>query len=29
LVSLEDKWKKKWPWRGLGDYFIITLRKIL
>jgi ubiquinone/menaquinone biosynthesis C-methylase UbiE len=27
LVSLEDKWKTKWPWRAIGDYYIISLRK--
>lgn len=27
LKSLEDKWKKKWPWKNIGDYYIITLRK--
>lgn len=27
LRSLEDRWKGKWPWNKMGDYFIITLRK--
>jgi ubiquinone/menaquinone biosynthesis C-methylase UbiE len=27
LVAKEDKWKDKWPWKYMGDYFIITLRK--
>ncbi|MBL7738085.1 MAG: class I SAM-dependent methyltransferase [Chitinophagaceae bacterium] len=27
LKRLESKWKKKWPWRSIGDYYIITLRK--
>jgi ubiquinone/menaquinone biosynthesis C-methylase UbiE len=27
LKRKEDKLKSKWPWRSIGDYFIITLRK--
>ncbi len=27
LKKLEDRWKTKWPWRFIGDYFIITLKK--
>jgi len=27
LVSKEEKWKAKWPWRVFGDYYIITLQK--
>lgn len=27
LVKLEDKFKNKLPWRNIGDYYIITLRK--
>jgi len=27
LVRYEEKWKSSWPWRGMGDYYIITLRK--
>lgn len=27
LRFLEDKWKKKWPWRAIGDYYIISFRK--
>ncbi|MFC0773520.1 class I SAM-dependent methyltransferase [Terrimonas alba] len=27
LVKTEDKWKTKWPWKTIGDYYIITLRK--
>jgi ubiquinone/menaquinone biosynthesis C-methylase UbiE len=27
LLRLEEKWKASWPWRGIGDYFIITLKK--
>ena len=27
LLRLEEKWKVSWPWRGIGDYYIITLRK--
>ena len=29
LVRKEDKWKTKWPWKLIGDYYIITLRKKL
>lgn len=27
LVNKENKWKTKWPWRNIGDYYIISLRK--
>jgi ubiquinone/menaquinone biosynthesis C-methylase UbiE len=27
LQKKEDKWKAKWPWKNIGDYYIITLRK--
>ena len=27
LKLKEDKWKHKWPWRSIGDYYIISLRK--
>ena len=27
LVKKENKWKADWPWRVIGDYYIITLRK--
>jgi ubiquinone/menaquinone biosynthesis C-methylase UbiE len=27
LRGCEDKWKDKWPWRVIGDYYIISLRK--
>ena len=27
LKEKENKWKAKWPWRSIGDYFIISLRK--
>jgi ubiquinone/menaquinone biosynthesis C-methylase UbiE len=27
LQKKEDKWKGRWPWRNIGDYYIITLRK--
>jgi ubiquinone/menaquinone biosynthesis C-methylase UbiE len=27
LVKKENKLKAKWPWRSVGDYYIITLRK--
>jgi ubiquinone/menaquinone biosynthesis C-methylase UbiE len=29
LVRMEEKWKTVWPWRAMGDYYIITLRKRL
>ncbi|HYJ38928.1 MAG TPA: class I SAM-dependent methyltransferase [Chitinophagaceae bacterium] len=27
LVGLEEKWKTAWPWRAIGDYYIVTLRR--
>ena len=27
LENKEDKWKTKWPWRSIGDYYIISLRR--
>ncbi|MFN8290117.1 MAG: class I SAM-dependent methyltransferase [Chitinophagaceae bacterium] len=27
LVKLEDRWKSRWPWRSVGDYYIITLQR--
>lgn len=27
LRRLEDKWKAKWPWRAIGDYYIISFVK--
>jgi ubiquinone/menaquinone biosynthesis C-methylase UbiE len=27
LQKREDKWKSRWPWRTIGDYYIITLQK--
>ena len=27
LEKLEEKWKTKWPWRTIGDYYIISLKK--
>lgn len=27
LKKRESKWKAKWPWRSIGDYYIIALRK--
>jgi ubiquinone/menaquinone biosynthesis C-methylase UbiE len=27
LEAKEEKWKSKWPWRNIGDYYIISLRK--
>jgi ubiquinone/menaquinone biosynthesis C-methylase UbiE len=28
LVKKENKMKTRWPWRSIGDYYIISLRKI-
>lgn len=27
LRTRENKWKQKWPWRAIGDYYIISFRK--
>jgi ubiquinone/menaquinone biosynthesis C-methylase UbiE len=27
LTRLENKWKSRWPWRHIGDYYIISFRK--
>ena len=27
LAKKENKWKKTWPWKLIGDYYIITLQK--
>ncbi len=27
LKKMENKFKASWPWRNMGDYFIITLKK--
>jgi ubiquinone/menaquinone biosynthesis C-methylase UbiE len=27
LVAFEERWKTKWPWKSIGDYYIISLRK--
>jgi ubiquinone/menaquinone biosynthesis C-methylase UbiE len=27
LRNIEEKWKAKWPWRSIGDYYIISFRK--
>jgi ubiquinone/menaquinone biosynthesis C-methylase UbiE len=27
LKNLEDNWKTSWPWRSIGDYYIISFRK--
>ncbi|MGV3504792.1 MAG: class I SAM-dependent methyltransferase [Adhaeribacter sp.] len=27
LVGLEDKWKGSWPWKYIGDYYIMALEK--
>ena len=29
LKEKENKWKRKWPWKSIGDYYIISLRKKL
>ncbi|MEO7213476.1 class I SAM-dependent methyltransferase [Mucilaginibacter sp.] len=29
LSRLEDKWKSTWPWKYMGDYYIISLKKKL
>lgn len=28
LKAREDKWKSRWPWRNIGDYYIITFTKL-
>lgn len=27
LKKKEDKWKSRWPWKVIGDYYIITLKR--
>jgi len=27
LKYREDRWKTKWPWRSIGDYYIISFKK--
>ena len=27
LTKKEDQWKSRWPWRSIGDYYIISFRK--
>lgn len=27
LQKLEGRWKEKWPWKCIGDYYIISLRR--
>jgi len=27
LARYEERWKSSWPWRSIGDYYIITLKK--
>ncbi len=27
LKTKEEKWKNRWPWKYIGDYYIISLRK--
>ncbi|MBS1662118.1 MAG: class I SAM-dependent methyltransferase [Bacteroidetes bacterium] len=29
LCSLEERWKNLWPWRAIGDYYIISFRRKL
>ncbi len=29
LVRKEERWKSKWPWKSIGDYYIISLKKKL
>lgn len=28
MVKTENKWKDKWPWKFIGDYYVISFRKI-
>lgn len=28
LKRREDKWKARWPWKAIGDYYIISFRKL-
>jgi hypothetical protein len=27
LVAVEKRWKGSWPWKLIGDYYILTMRK--
>jgi ubiquinone/menaquinone biosynthesis C-methylase UbiE len=27
LVKIENRWKRNWPWRIIGDYYIISFQK--
>jgi len=27
LEAWENKWRETWPWRSVGDYYIISFRK--
>jgi hypothetical protein len=27
LRKKEDRYKNSWPWRNIGDYYIISLKK--
>ena len=27
LCKIENRWKNKWPWKYIGDYYIISLQK--
>jgi hypothetical protein len=27
LCNKEEKWKENWPWKNIGDYYIISFRK--
>jgi ubiquinone/menaquinone biosynthesis C-methylase UbiE len=29
LEKMENKWHHRWPWKSIGDYYIITLQKKL
>ena len=29
LIEKENKWKAKWPWKFVGDYYVITFEKNL
>jgi len=27
LQGIEDRWKSRWPWRSIGDYYIISFQR--
>ena len=29
LKEKENKWKARWPWKSIGDYYIISLKKMI